>query len=182
MNASGISQWDGLVHNNDAARGGVARVGIHLPATHLSSLDAFAMDRFEWRRPLRGTFCAFVRRSRHVPLSRRSHIRYFLLHVRYSHGRSTPPSPERPFRSTWSPISRRSEAEQQANAINDSGQVVGEFITSGGSLHAFLYSGGVFTDMGTDGGAYSDATAINNSRSDRRLTGSMLSLLWRSFP
>ena len=48
-----------------------------------------------------------------------------------------------------------------AYRINDSGQVVGQTITSSGTYRAFLYSGGVMTDLGTLGGSVSWAFDIN---------------------
>src|SRR5262249_15237934 len=39
-------------------------------------------------------------------------------------------------------------ATSWANAINNSGQVVGNAQTAGGSYHPFLYSSGVLTDLG----------------------------------
>jgi probable HAF family extracellular repeat protein len=48
-----------------------------------------------------------------------------------------------------------------ANAINDSGQVVGGSVV--GSSHAFLWDNGVFTDLGTLGGDISVALGINGS-------------------
>lgn len=52
-----------------------------------------------------------------------------------------------------------------ANAINNSGQVVGSFGSSGYTQphHAFLYSGSTTTDLGTLGGRQSFANGINNS-------------------
>jgi probable HAF family extracellular repeat protein len=50
-----------------------------------------------------------------------------------------------------------------AEAINDSGQVVGWAETSAGSSHAFLYSAGTMQDLGTLGGSSSGASAINAS-------------------
>jgi probable HAF family extracellular repeat protein len=47
--------------------------------------------------------------------------------------------------------------------INDSGQVIGNGLTSGGDTHAFLYSGGVMADLGTLGGNISAASGINAS-------------------
>jgi probable HAF family extracellular repeat protein len=51
-----------------------------------------------------------------------------------------------------------------ANAINNSGQVVGDsYIAPGqGPTHGFLYRGGLMSDLGTVGGAASSAQAINN--------------------
>jgi probable HAF family extracellular repeat protein len=50
-----------------------------------------------------------------------------------------------------------------ANAINNSGQVVGSVSTADGAAHAFLYSGSKMTDLGTTPGATdSFANAINN--------------------
>ena len=59
------------------------------------------------------------------------------------------------------PFGGRSQASS-ALAINDSGQVAGQFINASGSLHAFLYSGGTLMDIGTAEGIYSGAQAINN--------------------
>lgn len=50
----------------------------------------------------------------------------------------------------------------RANAVNDSGQVVGWSNTASGASHAFLFASGVMTDLGTLGGANSQANAINN--------------------
>ena len=50
-----------------------------------------------------------------------------------------------------------------AAAINDSGQVVGSFITRTGYGHAFSYINGTLTDLGTLGGNESDAYAVNAS-------------------
>jgi probable HAF family extracellular repeat protein len=51
-----------------------------------------------------------------------------------------------------------------ANAINNSGQVVGYSYIAGtsGDRHAFLYSGGTMTDLGTLGGRSSSAEGIND--------------------
>jgi probable HAF family extracellular repeat protein len=54
----------------------------------------------------------------------------------------------------------------KAVGINDSGQVVGNFFTTGGMLHVFLYSGGEMKDLGKltlPGGDYGVATGINDS-------------------
>ncbi|MGZ8269727.1 MAG: DUF3466 family protein [Methylophilus sp.] len=51
-----------------------------------------------------------------------------------------------------------------ANDINDSGQIVGQSYSSGGSQsHATLWNGSTITDLGTLGGNFSYAYAINNS-------------------
>ena len=51
-----------------------------------------------------------------------------------------------------------------ASAINDSGQVVGNAETYYGYQHAFLYSNGQMQDLGTlPGGTYCEASAINDS-------------------
>lgn len=48
--------------------------------------------------------------------------------------------------------------------INNSGQVVGEFLTTDGfATHAFLYDKGVATDLGVLGGSYSVALALNDN-------------------
>ncbi len=51
-----------------------------------------------------------------------------------------------------------------ANAINASGEVVGNADTAAGAEHAFIYANGTMTDLGTlSGGSASNATAINSS-------------------
>src|SRR5262249_53940828 len=52
----------------------------------------------------------------------------------------------------------------QAEAINASGQVVGQTTAANGSVETFLYNHGQWTDLGVPGG-YQDASpiAINNS-------------------
>lgn len=54
-------------------------------------------------------------------------------------------------------------SESYGSDINNSGQVVGEFLTEDHtSFHAFLYSDGVFTDLGFEGSPDSTAYAIND--------------------
>ena len=50
-----------------------------------------------------------------------------------------------------------------ANAINDSGTVVGSSQMPDDSVHAFRYSNGIMTDLGGFGGSFSDALGINNN-------------------
>ena len=51
-----------------------------------------------------------------------------------------------------------------ANAINQSGTIVGEFTTPLGLIHAFLYTNNAMLDLGTlPGGLNSSARGINNS-------------------
>lgn len=48
--------------------------------------------------------------------------------------------------------------------INDAGQIIGTYTTSGGASHAFLYTpGSGLTDLGTLGGATSAPTGLNNN-------------------
>jgi probable HAF family extracellular repeat protein len=60
-------------------------------------------------------------------------------------------------------------AQNVANAINDSGQIVGEsgdgseFENYPPNSNAFLYSNGQLKDLGTLGGSYSEALAISNT-------------------
>lgn len=49
-----------------------------------------------------------------------------------------------------------------AHAINNAGQITGEFTTSTGNYHAFLYSNGQRTDLGAYGGNNSIGFAIND--------------------
>ena len=49
-----------------------------------------------------------------------------------------------------------------AAGINNQGQIVGGYQTSGGPSHAFVYRHGLMTDLGTLGGSSSGAEAINN--------------------
>jgi len=53
----------------------------------------------------------------------------------------------------------------EANAINESGQVVGSWRLAGGGVdtHAFLYDAGTFTDLGGFGGNSTRAKGINRS-------------------
>jgi probable HAF family extracellular repeat protein len=56
-----------------------------------------------------------------------------------------------------------SNQRSAAQAINDSGQMVGFYSTADeASIRAFLYDGGLVTDIGTFGGVVSDATDINS--------------------
>jgi probable HAF family extracellular repeat protein len=50
-----------------------------------------------------------------------------------------------------------------ANAINDSGQIVGISFTPSGVGHAFVWQNGVMTDIGTATQGPTEAMAINNS-------------------
>jgi probable HAF family extracellular repeat protein len=53
-----------------------------------------------------------------------------------------------------------------ANAINQRGQIAGEFttITNASQIHAFIYTNGMMLDLGTlPGGSYSTALGINDS-------------------
>jgi len=50
-----------------------------------------------------------------------------------------------------------------ASDINDSGQIVGNYMLMDGTYHAFSYSNGIMTDLGALGGLSSFADSINNS-------------------
>jgi probable HAF family extracellular repeat protein len=56
-----------------------------------------------------------------------------------------------------------SAASSWAADINDSGHVVGTYVTASGEHHAFLYQDGKVKDLGTLGSGYSSASAINDS-------------------
>ncbi len=54
--------------------------------------------------------------------------------------------------------------DSQANAINDSGQIVGDFEPNANAYtHAFSIKDGMMTDLGTFGGANSQASGVNNN-------------------
>lgn len=70
-----------------------------------------------------------------------------------------------------------------AIAINDSGQVVGDSLTTGGQVHAFLWSASQgMVDLGTLGGEFSAAYDINASGqivgSSTTASGAMHAFLW----
>src|SRR5215208_4461595 len=56
-----------------------------------------------------------------------------------------------------------SAANSWAADINDSGHVVGTYVTASGEHHAFLYKDGQMKDLGTLGSDFSFASAINDS-------------------
>jgi probable HAF family extracellular repeat protein len=56
-------------------------------------------------------------------------------------------------------------ASTHAVAINNPGQVVGDYVAAGKGIHPFLYSEGNFTDLGTLGGTFSVANAVNDAGS-----------------
>ncbi len=63
-------------------------------------------------------------------------------------------------------LDNTSQAWSSANAINQRGQIVGEFTTTVplGLTHAFVYTNGGFGDLGTlPGGTYSSAKGINDA-------------------
>lgn len=49
-----------------------------------------------------------------------------------------------------------------AVAINNSGTIVGNYITDSGATHGFIYNNGKVTDIGTLGGASTEINALNN--------------------
>jgi probable HAF family extracellular repeat protein len=56
-------------------------------------------------------------------------------------------------------------ASTHAVAINNHGQVVGDFVADGAGIRPFLYSEGNFTDLGTLGGTFGVANAVNDAGS-----------------
>ena len=55
-------------------------------------------------------------------------------------------------------------ADSRANAVSDTGQVVGSYTTAGGQTHAFSWTrNGGFVDLGTLGGSHSEAWGVNNA-------------------
>ena len=54
--------------------------------------------------------------------------------------------------------------DSRANAVSDTGQVVGSYTTAGGQTHAFSWTrNGGFVDLGTLGGTTSEALGVNNA-------------------
>jgi probable HAF family extracellular repeat protein len=51
----------------------------------------------------------------------------------------------------------------EANAINDAGQVVGDFVDGNSQFHGFLYSNGKYTILNVPGATLTEATGINNA-------------------
>ena len=68
-----------------------------------------------------------------------------------------------PQRYTVKDLGTLGGSRSDAQAINDSGEIVGGSETPSGDNHAFLYSGGRMRDLGTLGGSSSYASGINNS-------------------
>jgi probable HAF family extracellular repeat protein len=66
-------------------------------------------------------------------------------------------------RFTDSSSATSAETTSAANAVNDSGQVVGSSDTKKERNHAFLWSRGKMTNLGTLGGLGSEALGVNNS-------------------
>jgi probable HAF family extracellular repeat protein len=67
--------------------------------------------------------------------------------------------------------------------INDAGQMIGTFTTSGGASHAFVFTpGSSLRDLGTLGGATSEPTGLNDAGqvvgSSALADGSMHAFLW----
>jgi probable HAF family extracellular repeat protein len=70
-------------------------------------------------------------------------------------------------------------------AINDSGQIVGNTLTSDGGAHAFVWRQGRVTSLGTLGGKESAATAMNDRGqivgwSDTKTGGGHYAFLWQN--
>jgi len=54
-------------------------------------------------------------------------------------------------------------AEQFANGLNDSGQIVGDYLDASGNSHGYELSGGTFSSFDYPGATGTNASAINNS-------------------
>jgi probable HAF family extracellular repeat protein len=54
-------------------------------------------------------------------------------------------------------------AGTHAVAINNSGDVVGDYVLEGKGIHAFLYAENKFSDLGTLGGTFSTANSVNDA-------------------
>jgi probable HAF family extracellular repeat protein len=62
---------------------------------------------------------------------------------------------------TFTPIDVPGASFTQALGINPSGQIVGHYSDSTGTLHGFLYDGGVFTPIDVPGAFFTEAHGIN---------------------